>query len=324
MRVVAFTLDYPPHRFIGSELMTHALLRALRGVGHATLVRPRVGQGMWEFDGIVAIGKPSPDPAADVVVVHAGYSWPGVEYRARTGSPLVMICHNASPATRDDVEGARPDLVVVNSLSMAETLGVAALVVNPPAPTPQPPVVGDCVTTLSLNELKGGRQFWRLARRMPHVGFLAVEGGYGEQVVKPAGNVEVLKHVPHDRLDDLVWARTGVFLQLADSESWGMAAAEAIAHGLPVIAHPTPGIVENLGDAAVYVDRDDIDGLSDALRRVLADPSPHSARAQARALEHRAASAEQMAAWVTAIEGLNDGAHNKRDRAAQGALVGRR
>jgi hypothetical protein len=323
MRVVAFTLDYPPHRFIGSELMTHALLRALRGAGHATLVRPRVGQGMWEFDGIVAIGKPSPDPVADVVVVHAGYSWPGVEYRARKGSPLVMICHNASDATRDDVEGARPDLVVVNSVSMAETLGVAALVVNPPAPTPQPPVVGDRVTTLSLNELKGGPQFWRLARRMPDVGFLAVEGGYGKQVVKPAGNVEVLGHVPHDRLSEAVWDRTAVFVQLSESESWGMAASEAIAHGIPVVAHPTPGIVENLGDAAIYIDRDDIRGLAAAVRAILADPAPYAARAHARAIEHEAASAAQLTDWITAIEGLRDAA-NQRGRAAAGALVGQR
>jgi hypothetical protein len=324
-RVHAFTISFPPRRFIGSELMTARLLGELRRAGHDVSVAVGDGNGDWNWEEIPVSGNALKDPpGADVLVVHAGCSWRGVEQRARTGAGLVMICHNTSPAVVDDLAGAQPDLVVVNSQTMADDLDVNALVVNPPAPPLHDPALGDLVTTLSLNKLKGGEQFWDLARKAPFLDFLAIEGGYGAQVRGDVDNVTVLKHVPHDRLGETVWARTGVFLQLAESESWGMAAAEAIAHGIPVIAHPTPGIVENLGDAAVYVDRDDIEGLSAALRRVLADPSPHSARAHARALEHQAASAEQLTAWVTAIEGLNDGAHNKRDRAAQGALVGHR
>lgn len=323
MRVAGFTLLYPPQRHIGSELMTHRLLRALADRGHQVVVHAVETIGAWSHDGIHVLGQDYPLGEADVVVAHAGISWPGVEHRASTGAPLVLVCHNVSDATRDDVDGARADLVVVNSRSMAEDLALDALVVNPPAPRPRPTSHGDRVTTLSLNELKGGPQFWRLARRMPDVGFLAVEGGYGDQVVRTAPNVDVLGHVPHDRLDESVWARTAVFLQLAESESWGMAASEAIAHGIPVVAHPTPGIVENLGAAAVYVDRDDIRALAAAVRGILADPSPHVARAQARALEHQTASADQLADWVAAIEGLRDDATDQRDGAAEGALVRR-
>jgi glycosyltransferase involved in cell wall biosynthesis len=41
-------------------------------------------------------------------------------------------------------------------------------------------------------------------------------------------------------------------------ESYGMAAVEALASGIPVIAHPTPGLREALGDAGTFVDRADV------------------------------------------------------------------
>jgi hypothetical protein len=281
------------------------------------------GAGRWAWHGIPVSGSVLSDPNhADVMIVHAGRSWPGVEFRARTGARLVMICHNASEAVRDDLDGAHPDLIVVNSESMALDLDVDALVINPPAPTPSPHSIGDHVTMLSLNELKGGPQLWALADRMPDVSFLAIHGGYGKQLDADVDNVTVLGHVPHDQLGTEVWKRTAVFLQLSSSESWGMAAAEAIAHGIPVVAHPTPGIVENLGEAAVYVDRDDLAGIEAAVRGILTDPAPRVEAARRRALEHEETSARQLTDWVTAIERLGDEA-NQRNRATAGVHAGR-
>jgi glycosyltransferase involved in cell wall biosynthesis len=83
-----------------------------------------------------------------------------------------------------------------------------------------------------------------------------------------------------------------------------MAAAEAIAHGVPVIAHPTPGVIENLGDAAVYVDRDDIDGIAEAILTIQGNPAPFRAAALARAQQHAMTSRAQVSQWVAAIENL--------------------
>jgi hypothetical protein len=301
--------------------MTARLLDELQNAGHTVSVGVGDGNGAWEWRGIPVSGSALNDPkAAQVIIVHAGRSWPGVEYRAKTGAALVMICHNTSPAVLDDLNGAKPDVVVVNSQSMAAELGVSALIINPPAPPPGTAMVGGSVATLSVNALKGGRQFWELARLMPEVPFLGVQGGYGSQIVQSVDNVHLIKHVHHEDLDEMVWARASVFLQLSEYESWGMAAAEAIAHGIPVVAHPTPGVVENLGDAAIYVDRDDIDALSAAVYRILNDPTPYRAAALARALEHRATSEVQMTTWVTAIERLGDATY-QRDRSTEGALV---
>lgn len=55
-------------------------------------------------------------------------------------------------------------------------------------------------------------------------------------------------------------------------EGYGMAVAEAIARGLPVIGTPTGGIPDLLADGAgVLVPIGDVDRLADALRRVITD-----------------------------------------------------
>jgi glycosyltransferase involved in cell wall biosynthesis len=298
--------------------MTAQLLERLAVAGHRVSVSVGDGNGRWVWHGLPVTGSALETPAsADVVIVHGGRSWPGIEHRHRTGSKLVMVCHNTSEGVRDDLAGAHPDMVVTNSVTMAEDLGVDSLVVNPPAPKVEPLEPGDRIVILSLSELKGGVQFLRLAERMPHRRFLAVRGGYGKQLQTKLPNVEVIDHVPHDELRERVWARAGVFLQLSSSESWGMAAGEAMAHGVPVIAHPTPGLQENLGTAAAWVDRDDSAGLSAAVEQVLGDVRARS-RGLARAREHAATSAAQLDEWVAAIERLAHGQGDQRDGAARG------
>lgn len=304
MRVAVSTLSAPPARFIGSELMTLRLARALQDAGHEVTVHPRIDcETEYVHDGIRI--TPEPIGGTDVLICHADYGIRARRARKLAQVPIVAICHNTAAGVKVGLVNTHPDLAVVNSAAMRDSLGLPdALIVNPPAP----PVVhmrpGRCITTLSLNELKGGGQFWRLAAALPRTPFLAVQGGYGDQIVQERPNVRVLPHLPPDALTGRVWRHAGIFLQLSESESWGMAAAEAIAHGIPVIAHPTPGVVENLRDAAVYVDRDDIRGLGEAIMTITERPEPFRAAARARAAEHAASSELQVAQWVAAIERL--------------------
>lgn len=302
--------------------MTAGLLRALADAGHRVRVMVGDGNGEWEWDGLPVTGSALAVPSsAEVAVVHAGRSWPGVEYRAKTGARLVMICHNTSPGVRDDIEKARPDLVVVNSRTMRDELGVDALIVNPPAPRVEPLPAGDRIVTLALNELKGGPQFLALASATPGRSFLGVRSGYGRQARAASANVEILDHVPHDQLAEWVWSRAAVFLQLSSAESWGMAAAEAQAHGVPVIAHPTPGLMENLGSSAVWVNRDDTGMLAHVVERVLSR-SEYRAEALEQAERRAETSRVQVAEWVAAIERLGHGARDQRVGAARGLSAG--
>ncbi len=56
-------------------------------------------------------------------------------------------------------------------------------------------------------------------------------------------------------------------------EGFGLTALEAMHAGVPVIAARSPGIAETCGEAALYVDPDDGEGLAHALARVAADPA---------------------------------------------------
>lgn len=135
MQIIAFTLTYPPARFIGSELMTHRLLLELQASGHdvLVLVRECPKDAVWEFDGITVKHRTAQHPTPDVIVCHADLANRALGIARRYRVPLVGVCHNDGPGVRDNLERIPFALVVVNSESMRESLGVPdALVVNPP------------------------------------------------------------------------------------------------------------------------------------------------------------------------------------------------
>ena len=123
---------------------------------------------------------------------------------------------------------------------------------------------GDCITLVNLCEEKGGKVFWELARRMPDHRFLGVKGGWGGQIVPQnlPPNAEVMEHCldPRD-----IYRRTRIVLVPSQdlgtpgmrhwTESYGRIGIEAAASGIPTIAHPTPGLVESLGEAGIFADR---------------------------------------------------------------------
>jgi glycosyltransferase involved in cell wall biosynthesis len=106
-----------------------------------------------------------------------------------------------------------------------------------------------------------------------------------------------------------VWRRTRIVVMPSVSETYGLVAVEAMASGIPVIAHPTPGLRESLGAGGLFADRDDLD----AWAAILDDLShPHrfaaaSRYARARSQELALEGAAQLAALVAAIEHLGRG-----------------
>jgi glycosyltransferase involved in cell wall biosynthesis len=311
MRIVATLLSYPPARWIGSELMTHQLLRSLAARGHDITVAVRGDEKPppWEHEGIPVRGRRAAwEGTYDVIVCHPDYAATARDIRRHRGGRIVAVCHNAGIGVRAGLSKTDPDLVVCNSSAMADTLGERdALVITPPLDIPRDipgRPAGDRVTIVNLNENKAGR-FWDIAAALPHVPFLAVLGGYGDQIVPtaPPANVEVVQPVPAPLMAEQVWARTRVLLAPSAQESWSMTAAEAMAHGIPVIAHPADGLLANLGPAGTYIDRDDVDGWTAAITALLKDDvawSTASTAGRARALEH-AATADH-AAFVAAVE----------------------
>ena len=68
-----------------------------------------------------------------------------------------------------------------------------------------------------------------------------------------------------------MYAKTDILLIPSKEESWGRVAVEAMSSGIPVIANPTPGLVESCGEAGIFCKRNDIDSWVREIRRLKTD-----------------------------------------------------
>ncbi|WP_181708428.1 glycosyltransferase family 4 protein [Chthonobacter rhizosphaerae] len=113
---------------------------------------------------------------------------------------------------------------------------------------------------------------------------LVAEHGLGDRVAF-VGSVD-------DATDELMAA--DVFVLPSRFEGYGMAFAEAMAHGLPVVAARAGAVPDVVPEAAgALVPPDDVDALADALRRLLSDRDLYE---RARAGSRRAG--EALPTWT--------------------------
>jgi hypothetical protein len=317
----------PPQHNAGAEHMLVSMLRPLVERGHdVTVWLSRYGKVIepYEYRGIrvvpleARLDFPTAVRKADVLLSHLECV-PSTSALARGyGKPLIVICHNTHRPTFRDMAAGGTALAVYNSRWMEREAELffaeypkavrpaSSLVVRPPvfageyATRP-----GKAITLINCNEAKGGKVLAALARRMPDQQFLAVRGAYGEQVL-PADlpNVEVVDHVEGSDMRERVYGRTRVLLMPSSYESWGRVGVEALASGIPVVAHPTPGLCESLGEAGIFVDRSDIDGYEAVLRKLLQPAEYRLASKRARARSAELDPTDELAAWCDAVEAL--------------------
>lgn len=298
MKIVAATPHYPgtthPFSRVGSWLATHEFLAALAARGHHVAVYPRcTASRPYQLDGVhVEHGKSEQRladaiQAADIAISHLGDDGICSQLAQKYRVPNVRMVH--SPAADAHTKLAGTDLAVFNSQSLADETEWDGphIIANPPR-RPIRSERGEKVTLVNLSEAKGGDLFWRLARQLTHIEFLGVHG-YNKQVPGGYPNVHVIANqVNMER----VYSRTHILLMPSREESWGMVGVEALSCGIPVIAHPTPGLRESLGDAGIFVDRKDARGWVDQIERLQDfgqwEHQAHLARLRARELpDHR-------------------------------------
>jgi hypothetical protein len=281
VRVLAVVHGWFPILAAGSERMMQHMLDVLPRdefeveVWHFGIGEPdATSEGSYLHEGTpVTRGFDPPTGfVPDVIITHHGYAarvvpslyeeWPHVT--------VVGVYHNERYDI-PDIDRIGADLRVYNTRWVRDRLRGSGPIVHPPLEYDRHKVdsIGDAVTLVNLQDNKGVHTFTRVAARMDGFRFLGVDGTHGEQVHPDLPNVDF-----HPVTQDMreVWSQTKVVLMPSEYESYGMVAAEACVNGIPVIAHPTKGLVECLDSAGLFIPRDDIDGYERTLRLLLTDP----------------------------------------------------
>ncbi|MFF3367059.1 glycosyltransferase [Streptomyces misionensis] len=323
--VVAWVHYSVPYRRAGSETMLQTMMRALQSAGLRVLVvasEMPEAPASWDVDGVPHRKADAASAAAlirslrpKVVVSHHGFAERAILLAHRIYARSVLLLHSDFESNARALR-LRPDLVVYNTSWIVGSLApryaevdrIPSLIVHPPVIPDEhrAPATGEHVTLVNLNRDKGVDTWHAAAVQLPQLAFLGVTGSHGPQVLQPhPPNAWVIGQTSDMRGE--VWAKTRILLAPSLYESYGMAAVEALASGILVIAHPTPGLREALGDAALFLDRQDVPAWVTAIEELHAD-GDRRADAAAAALARSAFLADQavaeLKAWTEAVQAL--------------------
>lgn len=315
MKVTALIHLFPPEHCAGSETTLHAALRSLVRRGHTVnVICANSRTAPYAIDGISVVRPPrrgvqswleSYVSGSDLLVTHLDLTSQAMMLAMATKIPLVHFVHNDAQLMCWRVDARVPyknALTVYNSHWLAaKPSSYGGLTMPPEWVGPSivlHPVVekehyecerGSKITLVNPTPGKGVETFKALARLLPQRKFLAVEGGYGEQMIVapdvtpkrgalPAGgNIAWMAHTPDIRM---VFRRTKILLMPSDYESFGRVGIEAACCGIPTIAHPTPGLKEAFGDAGIFHDRNDIPAWFNEVERLMTDDVYYHKRSQ--------------------------------------------
>jgi glycosyltransferase involved in cell wall biosynthesis len=179
----------------------------------------------------------------------------------RAKKPLVMVSHDDSlNPWIEKAKAIHNNIYLINNSEWLDTMyrfqGLQSMILYPPVYVKAyvTHTTRRYITLINCNKNKGADLFYKVAAACPHLEFLAIEGSYGDQVAPPRlPNLTAWK----SQLDmRRVYSVTGILCVPSKAESWGRVAIEAGCSGIPVIAHPTPGLKEALGPVGIYADRE--------------------------------------------------------------------
>lgn len=260
MNVLGVMRRYVPHSRVGAWITTHEFLAELARRGHSvTVVAFGSEVDTYEHDGITVHRNGADVERPHVIVSHTGDDNAGARFAYSLGVPSVRFVHGAHSMALNALGCGPSALAVFSSQALADWVGWdgPTLIAHPPIrPADYRVKPGAHVTLVNLSDLKGGWVLRDVALKLPSIKFLGVRG-WGEQITDQPANVTIIDPVEDMRA---VYRKTRVLLMPSANESYGRVGVEAACSGIPTIAHPSPGLVEALGDAATWVDRGDTGG----------------------------------------------------------------
>lgn len=316
-RVLAVVHGWMPYLAAGSERMMQHLLDALPREEFEVAVLSlgygdeRYLQEPYEYEGTTVFSGYDVPFEPDIIVTHHGPSARVVQAISEDfpEARVVAVYHNERYDI-PDIQDLGAELEVYNTEWVRDSLSDQSgnsIVVHPPLEYARHAVeeTGSAVTLVNLQDNKGVHVFYELAKRMPDVRFLGVEGTHGKQEFRKLPNVELMP-VTQDMRN--VWRKSRVVLMPSAYESYGMVAAEAQVNGLPVIANPTLGLQECLGHAGIFIPRENISDYERTLRLLLEDRKHYQERsdtARLRGLELEANTKRELVRFVDEMRALS-------------------
>lgn len=328
MNIAGYLHSCPPLRTVGGEMMTLHLLAHSAEQGHDVAVIVKELEQDRTFGKVRLIAGHSASHQdvlkvlnnANLLVTHPEIAEGLYRFTARIiPTPAIGLIHNLGKRNLLGLR-QRPYMhVVANSHEtarlLAEADGIGAripTVIHPPTVPPPAPVAGlpqAFCTMVNLSPPKGAKVLHALVGALPHVPFLAVLGGHGEQQVPKNDHNNVTLYGHFTGLG-LPFGLTRVFMAPSHDETYGMTVCEATALGIPVIASDIPAHREALGDSATYVAINDYDEWAYAVELLMTDDRSW-ADAHARALAYapvlQQRDAETYATWDRLVDSASGG-----------------
>lgn len=263
MRLLAHVPNFLPRHNSGGEVYLFQILSSLRGA-EVVLIEDEAHPRQM---GNIQVVKYDEYwyKWADIVITQLGKTGRSLNLTRKHKKPLVHVIHN-------DFRMRQLDLVdnqyfIYNSQWVKGRLNYRhpGIVWYPQVKKYNRSPKAEYITLINCNDNKGGDIFIEIAKRMPEEQFLGVRGAYKHQIEENLPNLTYIDNTP-----DMSWVYKNTKILLCPSyyESFGIAAREAAVAGIPVIAHPTGGLVENLGNYAIWVDRRNIDGYINIIKNI--------------------------------------------------------
>lgn len=272
MRIYCPVHAFVPEHGSGAEWMLHDMLKYLIDRGHEAIVYVKDCKPK-EFNGIRIVSEMNPKDIweSDVIISHLNLTGAGLNMSGAYKKPFVFIAHNTHPYGMVAVKRRHTGVIYNSEYVKSEVHHLHKhqpnMIVTPPCDIEHYKIKrrGSRVTLVNMNDMKGGHTLKHLAELMPNEKFLGVKGSYGNQVLDQPKNVKILDNMP-----DIckAFSQSRIIIMPSRYESWGRVAVEAMSCGLPVIAHPTPGLKESLGDAGYFVKFNDVDGYKRAIEEI--------------------------------------------------------
>lgn len=213
---------------------------------------------------------------SDLIITHLNCTGNAINWSRHYRKQLVFLSHNDHDYRNIRFKPQNIHVVYNNKANMKNVEGGQypndSIVCKPPIFADDVKYNrkhGQYVTLINCNENKGGKILIELAKRLPKIKFLGVLGSYGDQIQDHT--LKNLKYVPQTADVHLIYGKSNIILMPSDYESYGRVALEAAINRLPVICTPTDGLKECLGNAGLYYDRNDIDGMAKKIEELMKD-----------------------------------------------------